>query len=119
MGRLFVFCGAPVTGSINILLLGSGIVRVTGAALCASIDPETGMIASNVGREARRIHGENITAIPKYQIVSQVSSIQGQYSTFLSRQTSAKSEPARHSALQKHMWRGQLQKSYTWPSSPL
>ncbi|HZC43419.1 MAG TPA: hypothetical protein VE195_04545 [Acidobacteriaceae bacterium] len=73
MGRLFVFCGEPGTGSINILLLGSGIVRATGGALCASIDPEAEKIANSIAREVWRVDGENITATPPYQITRRLS----------------------------------------------
>jgi hypothetical protein len=73
MGKLFVFCGAPGTGSINILLLGKGIVFPAEEELCANIGPEAERNAKSVGREARRIHGENITATQPYQIVLQLS----------------------------------------------
>jgi hypothetical protein len=51
------------------LLLGKGIVFPAEEEFCENTGPETERNAKSVGREARRIHGENITAIPTYQIM--------------------------------------------------
>jgi hypothetical protein len=66
--------------------------------------------AKTVRREVRGIQGENITALPTYQIMLQLSRNQQQCSTFLSRRTSAKCGSAQHSSRLKQPRRGAITK---------